>query len=386
MELTGKWSRDFKILAFATLTVGAFFGFLFTLFNNFIVTRLGIEPHELGVVEALREVPGLLNFLIIALLIRVVPAKFAAVCLIILGIGVIGYTRVESIVSLAFFSVFWSFGFHCWIPLLQSMALGFSNGKDKGKALGRLRGVEGFGGLVAILTCFLTFHHIGYDGMFLIAGSCTILGGFSLLFIGKQPEVRETPIVFNRKYGVYYLLQFLQGCRKQMFITFAIFALVKVHQMPVETTIILVLINQIVVMSTAPLMGGLIDRFGERRMLSASYIGLFVVFLGYAFIRERMVLYVLYCVDNAIFFGGIALTTYLHKIAPPEELRPTLSMGVTMNHVGSVGAPLLGGVAWYLFGYEVIFVAGAVLCICSLVVSQWVRPEQAVDRTSPASC
>ena len=162
IESIGKWTREFKILAFAALTVGAFFGFLFTLFNNFIVARLGIEPHELGVVEAVRELPGLMNFLLIALLIRVVPARFAAVSLIILGIGVMGYTRVESVLGLAFFSVFWSFGSHCWYPLMQSMALEFSEGSEKGKALGRLRGVEGIGGLAAIVTCLITFRHIGY--------------------------------------------------------------------------------------------------------------------------------------------------------------------------------------------------------------------------------
>lgn len=42
---------------------------------------------------------------------------------------------------------------------------------------------------------------------------------------------------------------------------------------------------------------------------------------------------------NLIFFGGNALTTYLHKIAPPEDLKPTLSMGVTMNHISCRGDP-----------------------------------------------
>ena len=45
----------------AVAGTGVFFGVQLTLFNNFIVERLGIEPHELGYVEALREVPGFLN-------------------------------------------------------------------------------------------------------------------------------------------------------------------------------------------------------------------------------------------------------------------------------------------------------------------------------------
>ena len=100
------------------------------------------------------------------------------------------------------------------------------------------------------------------------------------------------------------------------------------------------------------------------------------VFLGYALIDHRPSLYALYCLDNLIFFGGIALTTYAHKIAPPDELKPTLSMGVTMNHVAAVAAPLIGGYAWLVFGYEIIFISGAILAFVSLVVTQWLNPEK----------
>ncbi len=69
-------------------------------------------------------------------------------------------------------------------------------------------------------------------------------------------------------------------------------------------------------------------------------------------------------------------SSYVHKIAPAEELKPTLSMGVTMNHVAAVIAPVAGGLAWVLFGYEVIFISGAILAFISLLVCQWVDPER----------
>jgi len=109
-------------------------------------------------------------------------------------------------------------------------------------------------------------------------------------------------------------------------------------------------------------------------MLSASYGCLIFVFLGYAVIEHLPTLYALYCFDNLIFFGSIALTTYINKIASPEDLKPTLSMGITMNHLAAVAAPLLGGLAWQHFGYEVIFFSGAVMAFISLVVCQWINP------------
>lgn len=376
LETIRQWNRDFTLLVIAVFGVGFFFGVQLTMYNNFIVDRLAIEPEALGVVEALREVPGLLNALIIAALAGLAAPFSAGVSLILMGGGLMAYTAVYSVFALAVWSVVWSIGFHCWVPLEQTMALQFSEGEDKGRWLGQLRAVSSLGWLLAIGVCLVAYRIIGYNGLFLIAGLVTMGGGVAIFFASRKRTAGERSFVFRRRYGIYYLLQFLQGCRKQMFITFAIFALVKVHGMPVTTTMVLVLINQILVMISGPTVGRWVDRFGERRMLSASYIGLFVVFLGYATITHRPTLYVLYCIDNMIFFGGIALTTYLYKIAPAEDLKPTLSMGVTMNHASSVAAPLIGGFVWYFFGYEVIFFAGAALALISLVVSQWVRPEK----------
>lgn len=385
----GDWNRDFRLVAVGVFSVGAFFGIQLTLFNNFIVDRLAIEAHELGTVEALREVPGFLNALFIALMIRLAPPIVAGVSLVVMGVGIMAYAQVDSVFTLAAYSVIWSIGFHSWVPLEQSMALMFSPEGEKGRWLGQLRSVASAAWLLSIGFCMLALQALSYEGLFVVAGGVTVLGGVAVMFVSRRrPVIPEKGFVFKRRYGLYYALNFLQGCRKQMFITFAIFALVKVHGMPVGTTMILVLINQVLVTLTAPMMGRLIDRVGERVMLSASYIGLALVFFGYAVVTHRPTLYVLYCVDNLIFFGGIALTTYLHKIAPEEEVKPSLSMGVTMNHFAAVAAPLLGGFAWQAFGYQVIFLSGSALAVISLVVSQWVDPTigrgEAAEGASPA--
>ena len=373
-KLFADWTRNFALLAVTTASVGAFFGVQLTLYNNFIVERLGIEAHQLGAVEALREIPGFLNVLFIALMIHIAPSLTGGVAVIIMGFGIMGYAVTGSVLALAVYSLLWSLAFHCWAPLSQALALDFSPTQEKGRWLGRLRSVQSIAWVLAIAACMALLPVLGYEGMFIAAGVVAVLGGATLLFATRDhPKVKPKRMVLKRRYATYYALNFLQGCRKQMFITFAIFALVKVHGMPVKTTMTLVLINQILIFFSGPTAGRLIDRLGERAMLSASYIGLFFVFLGYACITHRPTLYLLYCIDNLIFFGGMALTTYINKIASAEDLRPTLSMGVTMNHVAAVIAPLTGGLVWSLFGYQVIFIAGAVLCLVSLGVSQLVR-------------
>ncbi len=386
-----EWNRDFRLLAVAVASQGIFFGVQLTLFNNFIVERLNIEARELGYVEALREVPGFMNAFFVALMVRFAPPVVAAISLVIMGAGITAYAQVDSVFVLALYSLVWSVGFHCWIPMEQSMALLFSPTGKKGKWLGQLRSVNSIAWLLSILICKMAYDFVGYNGLFIMAGIATAGGGFAIFFASHKRPAHERSFVFKRRYSLYYALNFLQGLRKQMFITFAIFALVKVHGMPVHTTMFLVLINQTLITLTAPTMGRLVDQYGERKMLSFSYVGLAFVFVGYAVVTHRPTLYALYCIDNLIFFGGIALTTYLHKIAPESDLKPSLAMGVTMNHVASVAAPLLGGFAWSYFGYEVIFFSGAVLALISLIVSQWVDPEsqrqreeeEMPDRASP---
>jgi predicted MFS family arabinose efflux permease len=371
-----EWNRNFALLVAASSSVGLFFGVQMTLYNNYLVERLGIEPHQLGYVEALREMPGFLNALFIALMIRLAPPLVAGLALMVMGVGLMAFAGVSSIASLAFYSVVWSLGLHCWMPLEQAMCLSYSPPGNKGRWLGYLRSAGSAAWLVAIVGCYAALDLLHYEGMFILGGAAAVLGGVAILFAGHQRDaIREPAWVFRRRYGLFYLLNFLQGCRKQVFITFAFFALVKIHHMPVQTAILLSLINQVLVALTGSTMGRMVDRLGERFTLSLSHFVLIFVFLGYALVEHRPTLYALFCLDNLIFFGAIALTTYLHKIAPEEDLKPTLSMGVTMNHAAAVLAPLVGGVAWHLFGYRVIFVSGAAISLLSLAVSLRVNPE-----------
>jgi len=370
------WSRDFRLLACSVFGVGAFFGILYPLFNNFIVDQIGIEPHELGYMESLREVPGFLNALFTGVTIYFAPPIVAGFALIVMGIGMAAYSQVNGFVGILIFSFVWSMGFHAWLPLRATMTLAYSEGEEKGKWFGQLRSVESSATLLMIGLCLLAMNLFEFEGLFQIGGGIVAVGGVILFFASRRLQTeRENRFVLRRGYWLYYLLSFLEGSRRQVFMTFAIFALVKVFGTDRSVIIRLILINQVVVLFFSPIIGRLVDKLGERTMLSASYIGLFFVFIGYATLRNVNHLYVLYCIDNFFFVGRIALTTYLNKIAPPKDLKPTLAMGVTMNHVAAVTVPLIGGLAWVRFGYQIIFIGGAVFTLISLVCTQWMKTQ-----------
>lgn len=379
-----RWNRDFRLLAFSIFCVGVFFGILFGLFNNFIVDRLGIEADELGYMESLREVPGFLNALFIALMIRFAPPIVAGFSLILMGLGLAAHAEANSFLDVLIFSFVWSLGFHAWIPLNSAMALAYSEGNEKGKPLGQLRSVESLAMLVAILLCLFTVDKLEFEGLFWVGGGIAIIGGLAIMFAARQLQTeREPRLVMRKRYSLYYLLSFLGGWRRQIFTTFALYALVKEYGTDRNTIIMLVLINQFVVFICSPIVGVVVDKLGERIMLSTSYLGLIFVFIGYAFLKNVNHLYILYCVDNFLFIGGIALTTYLNKISPPKDLKPTLAMGVTMNHIAAVVGPMIGGLAWIKFGYHVVFVGGSAVAVISLIATQWIKTPPVPAESNP---
>ncbi len=389
-ELTGH--HNFLLLAGAVFCVGGAFGVQIPLFANFIFERFGVKTNEYGYLEALRETPGFLVVGVSALVMVVAAPRLSMICLLVMGSGLAAYAWITDIASLMggsailaliVTSVFWSIGFHTWAPLQGTLALRYAPSDETGRWLGWLRTMSGIGHMTMIGVALLLIRVLEYEGMFIFAGALLVIGAVLVGLAGKGDHAvvdqpRERRILFRKRYSVYYLLIFLQGARKQIFLMFAVWLLVRGHGAARETILALMLINQVLNLLLAPTMGKVVDRFGERPTLSVSYLLLALVFLGYAFVPNTNALYVLYVVDHLLFVGGIAMTTYLNRIAPREDIRPTLTMGVTLNHIPSVLVPLIGGIMWIKLGHTVVFVGGAAFAVMSLVVAQWVRPASPV--------
>ena len=114
--LPGAMRRDFLLLAVAVFCLNVGFGIYFATFNNFIVERIGIRPEELGFMEAVREVPGLLNAGFNALVAFAPAPLIGGLSLMLMGLGMGFYSRVKTLPWLVASSVTWSVGFHGWLP------------------------------------------------------------------------------------------------------------------------------------------------------------------------------------------------------------------------------------------------------------------------------
>ena len=371
------WTR------FTILTFLFSFGFAVYsgVFQNFLRDDLHARALQLGCLEAFREIPGLLAALTAGTLVAIAETRVAGLGLLIggLGIGLSGY--MHSYVSLVSITVFWSIGFHLWATMQSAITLTLARGQHGGKHLGRMSAVGAVATLAALGLAWVMSHFLpkdSYNPYFLIGGACIVAAALICLSLSNHASSQKAraPIIFRREYGLYYLLTFMEGCRRQIFSIFASFALILVYKVPVDKMLLLQFINAILITLTAPAIGRLVDRVGERGPLTFYSIGLIVVFLGYATFRTVGALYGLFLIDNVLFSFGVGFTTYLNRIVRPGELTPSLSMGVTMSHIAAVTVPVGGAWLWeHYHNYQAPFWVGVVIAAFSLVTTRWLPAE-----------
>ena len=370
-----KWNRDLRLLALASGLMSFGFAVYLTTFNNFIVQDIGIQPHQFGLVEALRELPGFLTIFLIAMTTRIPAHLLSVLMLLLMGIGIAFYSVTHTVGELIMASFVWSIGFHAWIPQRETLALTLTD-SEKGKGLGQLRSVDELGSLIAMVLTLLLLALLGFRRIFILAGVAVVIGGIVISRVQiSLASMTDKRFVFSRKYLTYYLLTFFQGCRRQIFVTFAVFSMVFVHGVSTNHIIVLMIVNTLISIIAAPMVGRLIDRLGERKILSVTYMILFLVFWGYSWVKNKWVLYCLYLLDRLLFLASVSLSTYLNRISRSSDLRPTLSLGVTLNHIAAVILPLIGGFLWDSFGYALIFQIGAGITLVFLFVVQKIRPS-----------
>jgi predicted MFS family arabinose efflux permease len=77
-----------------------------------------------------------------------------------------------------------------------------------------------------------------------------------------------------------------------------------------------------------------------------------------------------YLVDQMIFSVSMARATYIKKIAlQPDHVQSTLTAGVTIDHIFSISAALVGGMIWNAWGFQYVFAFGALLAMVNFFVA-----------------
>lgn len=355
------------------------------LFNNFAVDMFGASPTDVGIIQAVREVPGLLAFGVGALAVYFAESRIAGLSIVGMGIGLILCGASSSIVMLGLATLLMSFGFHYFEPTNSSQLLLLSDQNALGKAQGRLQSFESAAGLVGAALVMLLTLFLDYRATFYIMGSMvTLVGAYLTVALPANRGVLERrKIKIKKQYWLYYTLSFLRGCRRHIFTTFAIFLLVKNHNLDITVISGVMLANNAITLFTNRYLGYLSDTVGERAVLVGCSLILVFIFFGYAYITFLPVLIAFYLLDNVMFGSSIALKSYLRKISNPEDLTGCLSFGMTANHITAVVIPIAGGVSWMMYGYKTTFIAGAIIVFIDMIFALRV-PKNGHTEKSPS--
>jgi MFS family permease len=158
------------------------------------------------------------------------------------------------------------------------------------------------------------------------------------------------------------------GARRQIFVVFAGFLMVEKFGFSVAEISILFLLNAFIKIPLAPRIGRLIGKIGERKALVIEYLGLIIVFIGYAITQDPKIAVGLYLLDHFFFAMAIAQKTYFQKIADPKDFASSAGVSFTINHIAAVFIPVTFGIIW-LQSYQFVFYAGAVMAVISLALA-----------------
>jgi len=377
----------------AVAALGMTGGIFETTFNNFLNDTFGITARQRGVLEFPRELPGFLVAMVGGILFFLSETRLGVLSAVAVALGIVGLASLGTNYWLMIvFMVLWSAGSHMMMPVSSTIALSLAPPDRRAWMMGRIGSVGVGAGLLGAVVVWtgLQYLHIGYRTTFAIAAGCAFCAAavFSRLAPLPSRGGQRPKLVLKRKYWLYYVLNIFSGARKQVFVTFGPWVLVKVFGEPAPTIAKIWVAASAVGIFFQPQLGKLIDRLGERVILMSDAILLVGVCLGYGFARQlplanpvRLV-YVCYALDQILFAVGMARATYLDKIAESEQdIHASLSVGVTIDHAVSMSIPSLGGFVWMAFGFQYVFVGAACIALCNLIAASLVRvPKERLRR------
>ena len=351
--------------------------------NNFVVEKAAFTGVEIGILQSLREVPGFLSFTLIFVLLVIKEQTFAVFSLALLGLGVCLTGFFPTVYGLYFTTVLMSIGFHYFEAVKQSLSLQWLSKEEAPIILGKLLAVGSLTSLIVYgcLWALLEFFQLPYWINFAIAGGiCIFIALVMFIFYPAFPSKVEQNqnLVLRKRYWLYYLLTFLSGARRQIFVVFAAFLMVEKFGYSASQVTLLFLVNYAFNYLFAEKIGSLIGKFGERRALTFEYIGLIIVFIAYGLVENATVAAFLYILDHMFFALAIAITTYFQKIADPKDMASNAGVSFTINHIAAIVVPALLGLVW-MWSHSLVFYIGAIFALLSLIAAQFIPKAPSPD-------
>lgn len=394
-QLEGIFRPDtkYKVFFFSMMTFGLAYGLYKGVFDNYLAEIVSMSAFDKGVSEFFRELPGLALVFILAALytmsaesIYKIGALFSLVGMVLHA--VVPVSRVLVILPILIFSL----GEHMQLGMRNTLSLEYSTEGHGGTALGIQNAVYQMGTLAGYIVVILIFAVFDstlalFRSVFWMSAAVIGFGFLSCLQMSGHSETDHTKrrFYFKKKYKKYYMLELFYGARKQIFFTFGPYVLVLFYGANAMVISMLFAISSICCFFASPTVGKIIDRFGYRIVMITDTLILVIVCFFYGFahhIFPMRVAFVICCVnyvlDSVISLASMASNVYVQDLSEnDDEVRATISTGVSVNHFITILIALFGGWIWKTLGIETLFILSAVLGLCNSAYAATVKGRRA---------
>ncbi len=385
--------QDIWLFIVAVAAIGFAGQIIESTFNNFLSETYRIDGLKRSVLELPRELPGVSVVFVSAMLCFLPGRRLAAFAMLLqaLGLVLLAFCGSAFSVMLAWLFIM-SLGQHLFISLQNSIGMELSQEGQEGRRLGQFSSVRNFTSIAGCFLVYLGFKylHFTFTLGFMIAALALLFAAGCFMAMTPVVHKETTHLKLYREYRLFYWLSVLYGTRKQIFITFAPWVLVTVFEKPTYVIAWLFIVGGIAGIAFQPLLGWMIDKKGERFVLCLEAVSLIFVCLGYGFAKTVFpsgntaycIAASCFVIDMLLISAGMARATYLKKIAVhPSHVAPTMTMGVSIDHVFSIGIAFGCGFIWNAFGFQYVFLLGAFIAVVNLFSALRLRIPEKKNRT-----
>lgn len=383
----------YKVFFASLLVTGLGYGLYKGMIDNYLAEIVTMGEMDRGIAEFFREIPGLLLVFILAILYHYSAETIYKIGAVFMLCG-LGFLTVVSptkiLVILAMF--IYSLGEHIQLGMKNTLSLEYAKPGKGGAALGHQNAIYQIGTLAGYAVIIVVFSFIMerqkalYKPFFAVAAGFIALGMLLAFKITGNSETDKSKnrFYFRKKYKKYYMLEVFYGARKQVFFTFGPYVLILFYGANAKVISLLFAISAICCYFLAPIVGKIIDKLGYKVVMIADTLILVIVCFFYGFahhIFPREVAFVICCVnyilDSIISLASMASNVYVQDISDtPEEVRATISTGVSVNHLITILIALFGGWIWQTLGVETLFVLSAILGLCNSAYAATIKTNK----------
>jgi len=335
-----------------------------TVFPAFVAS-LGLSPIQIGIVDALDEVPGTLSFLANKYIRKFGEKTCLIYAKLLVILSPITFFFSSAWPGVALGSAFSATGRHVEHSIVDSITMNSVKENMKARAKSFISMFSALAIIIAPFSALLIMNQLGIRSVFIFALISFLI---SLLLITK---VKTNPFKFEKitygKHKFLYLIAFLfyLAIENEKFLFFT----AKIDRGVSNTMIaVFVLISGIIALAVKYPVGKAIDRFGYKSALIffSTVLGILFFIWGYTPISLLIVSF------TAIDIMRQALkTSYISysasEIEQSERSRIFTSM-MSIGHMAAGISSLVSGLLWEFIGAHAVFFLSGITCFVLTVV------------------